>query len=165
MPPARPQSAEQLLIDAARVFVQRAYGPGASPIKVKVQLANKEWVHLPILPSLEYIPPEESPPAPQPEEPPLFGHGPDFRCLWWCGRSWPFTGAQAPIVRTLFDAWQNRCPDVSQEYLLESTNSDSTSIADLFASAKGWKVIIVPGGTRGTFRLIDPRTELPPETA
>jgi hypothetical protein len=87
-------------------------------------------------------------------------HSPDFRSVVWFGATYSFTGTQAACVKSLWQAWQNETPDVSEATILEEADSESSRLGDVFGRGKGrhpaWGSMIQPGSTKGSFRLVPP---------
>jgi hypothetical protein len=108
--------------------------------------------------------PEPIRPDPKPRE--QFAHGPGFRSVHWFGTEHSFTTGQAACVRILWEAWENRTPEVSEQAILEVSGSSGDRLRDLFKEkGKGfhgaWKTMIVSGTTKGTFRLVEPENSIP----
>jgi hypothetical protein len=83
-------------------------------------------------------------------------HSPDFTSVIWFGISYSFTPGQAAIVRRLWEAWENGTPELNQQAILEDAGLESKRLSDLFKKHPAWKVMIVAGRTRGSFRLAPP---------
>jgi len=100
--------------------------------------------------------------APKSAEPvanrPEARHSPDFRSVVWFGESYSFTANQAACVKILWDAWKNGTPEVSGAHLLEAADvQDSAQRIDLvFRGNPAWGALVVPGRTKGTYRLKEP---------
>ena len=82
-------------------------------------------------------------------------HGPGFGCAWWFGTYYTFTAAQARVVAVLWAAWENGTPDVRQELLLEAAGSEGGRLAHVFRRHPAWGSLIVPGPSKGLFRLAE----------
>lgn len=82
-------------------------------------------------------------------------HTPDFRKVWWDGEEHVLTPTQAAIVTKLWELWEQGTPEVGQQYLLESVNSDTTRLRELFRNSSAWGNLIVPLG-KGMVRLGEP---------
>lgn len=88
-------------------------------------------------------------------------HSPDFRSVFWFGERYSFTGNQAKCVRILWEAWENETPDVSGAFILEELDIQDSSgrLDQVFRNPGGkgyhpaWGTMIVPGQTKGTYRL------------
>jgi hypothetical protein len=80
-------------------------------------------------------------------------HALDFASVLWDGRAYSFTPTQGAIVRALWEALSNGTPDLRQETLLAAASSDTGRLQELFRNNQAWGVMIVPGATKGTFRL------------
>jgi hypothetical protein len=96
----------------------------------------------------------------KPQGPPVT-HSDDYRSVVWHGVPYSFTPAQAACVKPLWAAWESGAAELGQEKILESWNyrKDSeagtyqTRLVDLFRGHKAWGVMIVPGGSKGSYRL------------
>lgn len=95
-----------------------------------------------------------APPA-APEAPPTARHSADFRSVHWFGAKHSFTPTQAACVKLLWEAWENRTPEVGQEWILQhpDVESESKRLVDLFKVHAAWGTMIVKGRTDGSFRL------------
>ena len=80
-------------------------------------------------------------------------HSIDFRSVLWFGTAYSFTASQAACIRILWQAWENGTPDIGQETVTEAAGLDTPRLAPLFRGHKAWGSMIVPGGTKGTYRL------------
>lgn len=80
-------------------------------------------------------------------------HSPCFRSVCWCGVVYSLTGTQAAIVRILWESWEHGAPEVSADHLLESVDSQTGRLRDLFARNPAWGNLIVPGTSKGTWKL------------
>jgi hypothetical protein len=83
-------------------------------------------------------------------------HGLDFRSVYWFGAEYGFTGTQAACIKVLWQAWANKTPDVRQQALLDAADADTERLDHLFRDHPAWKAMIVPGTTKGTYRLAPP---------
>ena len=84
-------------------------------------------------------------------------YGSGFRSVRWKGQLYSFTRLQAIVVGHLWRAYQQGTPDVADNLLMNSVDSKSDRIVDIFRSSKAIGSMIIPGGTRGTHRLSDHR--------
>jgi hypothetical protein len=83
-----------------------------------------------------------------------FSHAPDYRSINLHGAPYSITTNQAFVVELLHKAWLNGTPDVSGDYILERLASKNSKLKDIFRSRKEiMKKIVVPGKTKGTYRL------------
>jgi hypothetical protein len=80
-------------------------------------------------------------------------HSPDYRSVSWDGRTYRLTAMQAAVVRMLWEAWEAGTPDVGQHTLLEAADSCADRLRDVFRHCQAWGTLVVPGGSKGTFRL------------
>ena len=83
----------------------------------------------------------------------VFSHGPDFRSVFYKGMSYSFTTAQASCVQILYKLYQNNTPEVSGDYILTKIGYCSQKLSDLFKKSPAWGQLVIPGNTRGTYRL------------
>ena len=77
----------------------------------------------------------------------------DFRSVNWNGRTFTFTDKQSKIVKTLWDNWKKKTPDVAQRTLLNSAESEALRVIDIFRRNEAWGVVITKGRRKGTLRL------------
>ena len=86
-------------------------------------------------------------------------HSPDFRSVLWYNTEYSFTPQQAEIVRILWEAFECSTPDVDATLLLSTdfTGSAAKRVRDVFRKSPAWKTMIVPGGSKGTYRLAPPQ--------
>src|SRR5262249_5121252 len=85
-------------------------------------------------------------------------HSPDFRSVHWAGKPYEFTPLQARCVQVLWESWERGVPPVGEQTILERADSESRRLRDVFDKGEhpAWDTMIVPGGTKGSFRLADP---------
>jgi hypothetical protein len=88
-------------------------------------------------------------------------HSLDFRSVNWFGREFTFTPTQAACVKLLWEAWQNKTPDVGGHTVLESVDAQSIRLDHVFRSGgrnlhPAWGEMIVAGETKGSYRLAPP---------
>jgi hypothetical protein len=88
----------------------------------------------------------------RPPSPPAH-HSLDFRSVHWFGRDYTFTAGQAACLRRLWEAWEQGTPEVGQAAVLEDANLVSERFVDLFRGHPAWKKMIVPGRSKGAYRL------------
>ena len=83
---------------------------------------------------------------------------PDFRSVNWFGKEYSFTPNQAACVKILWEAWENRTPEVGGDHLIEGGDvQDSAQRVDLiFRACPAWGSMIVSGKTKGSYRLKGP---------
>ncbi len=88
-------------------------------------------------------------------------HSPDFRSLRWFGEVYSFTANQAPVVKCLYENWENGTPDVGDETLLSAVDHDAppARLSVLFRKHPAWNTLIVLGETKGTKRLAEENTK------
>jgi len=91
----------------------------------------------------------------EPDKPGLDGntHGPDFRSVRWGGETYTFSPNQAACVRQWWEAMENGTPDVGGDTVLASSDIDSKRIQDVFRDHPALGVMIVPGATKGAYRI------------
>ena len=82
-------------------------------------------------------------------------HSTDYCSVLWNGVEYAFTPMQAAIVRMLWQALDNGTRDVHASTLLAYADSDlqEARLDPLFFRHQAWKVMIVRGRCRGTYRL------------
>ena len=87
-------------------------------------------------------------------------HSVDFRSVEWFGTQYSFTVNQAPVVRTLWESWENGTPDVGDETLLSAVDPEAppARLSTLFRDNPAWGTMIDRGGSKGTHRLVTPET-------
>lgn len=84
----------------------------------------------------------------------VFRHSPDFRSVCLRGKEFGLTTNHARVVQCLHAARLNGTPDISQDHLLEQVlETSQTRLRDVFRDLSGWDQLIIPGKTKGTFRL------------
>lgn len=59
-------------------------------------------------------------------------------------------------MKVLWEAWENKTPDVGDATLLEKSESESSRLRDVFKDHPAWNTMIVPGKTKGARRLVKP---------
>jgi hypothetical protein len=83
----------------------------------------------------------------------------DFRSVNWYGTTYEFTATQAACFRVLWEHYQQRTPAVGEQTILESADSSSSRLSNVFRTKKSyhpaWNSIIVPAG-KGAFKLQRP---------
>lgn len=96
-------------------------------------------------------------------------HAPDFRSVFWFGKTYTFTPKQAACVKLLWEAWENKTPDVGQTTILAGAEdaldarglgeqlTRGARFVDVFKQSGAWQKMIVPGQKKGTVRLQEPR--------
>ena len=90
-------------------------------------------------------------------------YSPRYRSVFWRGERFSFTETQGRAFGELLVCWINGTPDVPNDYLLETIDSDAKNLCDLFRQHEAWNTIIVKGSTKGTRRLKgDPPSDLIP---
>jgi len=80
-------------------------------------------------------------------------HSEDFRSVRVKGVQYDFTAIQAVCVSLLYESYCKGTPDVGGDTLLQRAGSESKRLTDIFKGSPAWGKLIVPGGTRGAFRL------------
>jgi len=89
----------------------------------------------------------------------------DYRSVKWFGTSYTFTKSQAACVKLLWEAWKADTPELNGLTVVADAKVDQCRLVDVFKS-KGkmhpaWGTMIVPGGTKGTYRLNDDPAVVP----
>ncbi len=84
-------------------------------------------------------------------------HSVDFRSLKWFGETYSFTANQAPVVKVLYEHWENGTPDVGSETLLLAVDPKAppARLSVLFQGHPAWNSLIVSGGSKGTYRFAE----------
>jgi len=84
-------------------------------------------------------------------------HAPDFRSVRWNGKIFSFTIAQSKVVAALWEAWKLGTPEVGAETLLQAIDHEAppARLDITFRGHPAWKTMIVPGSTKGAYRLAD----------
>jgi len=77
----------------------------------------------------------------------------ESRTIVWKCILYTLTPKQAKVVGILYDAHQNKRPDMPWEYILENTDIQSSRYTDIFKRLRGYKELIEPGERKGTIRL------------
>lgn len=80
----------------------------------------------------------------------------DFRSVYWYGDSYTFTATQAACVRVLWEALENGTEEIGQALVLTEAGSECDRLSALFTGHPAWGAMIVPGKSRGSFRLQPP---------
>jgi hypothetical protein len=80
-------------------------------------------------------------------------HSRDYRSVHWFGSNYSFTATQAACIQTLWEAWAAGTPEIGQETILDQAGSESKRLVEIFKGHDAWKTMIVPGSTKGTFKL------------
>jgi len=83
-------------------------------------------------------------------------HSIDFRSVRWFGTDYSFTPNQAAAVKILWQAWENRTPEVGGDTIATEIESDSRRARDIFKGHPAFGNMICQGKTKGTFRLVEP---------
>lgn len=81
-------------------------------------------------------------------------HSEDFRSVVWYGQKFEFTATQARCIEIL---WRNREKGlvIAAAVLLERAEVSSDRVSVVFRRHPAWKSLIVPGSTKGTYKLAD----------
>jgi hypothetical protein len=85
-------------------------------------------------------------------------HSDDFRSVVWCGKPYTFTKNQAACVRVLWAAWEADTPELDGLTVVTQTDVSQARLVDVFkrdgTMHQAWNTMIVPGTTKGSYRLI-----------
>ena len=73
----------------------------------------------------------------------------------WHGKEYFFTAIQSDAVEILWEAWERGTAEVGGNYILETIDSDSKQLKDVFKGHEAWGAMIQPGRTKGSFRLAE----------
>lgn len=92
-------------------------------------------------------------------------HSDDFRSINWFGKVYYFTANRASVIRVLWQNWKRGTPEVGSETLLDAVDPQAppNSLRNLFRNDPALDVLIVPGSTKGSYRLAEPKNPLRPE--
>ena len=89
-------------------------------------------------------------------------HSPDFRSVHWFGTDYGFTKNQALCVKLLWVAWKNGTPERDGLAVVTEADVSQTRFVDVFKRQgtmhSAWGAMIVPGSTKGVYRLAEPQT-------
>ena len=83
----------------------------------------------------------------------LFSHSADYRSVSFRGTQLSFTPRQAQVIEMLHRAFMDGTPDIGKEFILEKLESPNSRLRDTFKGHEAWGSLIVPGSSRGTYRL------------
>ena len=96
-------------------------------------------------------------------------HGVDFRSVYWFGTEYSFTPKQAACVKILWQAWENKTPEMDFKTVLACAEdalsgeglgkqiTEGARLVDTFKNHPAWGTMIVPGETKGSVRLRKPK--------
>jgi hypothetical protein len=87
---------------------------------------------------------------------PRASHSADFRSVHWFGQDYTFTPGQAACMVIMWNAWEQGVPEMAQQRILGDAGLDSERLVDLFKANPSWGTMIVPGATKGAYRLQKP---------
>jgi hypothetical protein len=83
-----------------------------------------------------------------------FKHSSDYRSVSLRGLTYSLTPAQALIIQVLYEAYENRTPDISTTHILDRLGNPSARWQDSFKSnLRAKKALIRRGESKGTLRL------------
>jgi len=82
-------------------------------------------------------------------------HSADFHSTNWYGRIFTFGPTQAAAFKLFWEAWEVGSPELGGTFVIENCGAKSTKLADVFRDHPAWGVLILPGATKGNFRLPD----------
>ena len=82
-----------------------------------------------------------------------FRHSPDYAMVVVDGREYHLSPLRAAAVRVLHEAHVQGVPELRGAYVLVEIESGSRALSDLFKGSPSWGKLVVPGMTRGTYRL------------
>lgn len=69
------------------------------------------------------------------------------------GAGYHLTERQARVVEILYRALQNGTPEVSHREIMKMLGTPNSKLKDSFRGSAAWGTLVVPGSTRGTYRL------------
>jgi len=151
---------EQRWIDGVKVLRQLAMASGSiedfdevffSQLAVAIEMLNE---------------PKAAKPVRSPNDAhdgkPSASHSDDFRSVRWFGTSYSFRDSEAKVLKVLWEQWENGTPEIGNRTALAKAGLDNERLPDVF-KCKGkyhpaWGTMIVPGTTKGTVQLREPKT-------
>ena len=81
-------------------------------------------------------------------------HSIDYRSVFLkTGETYSFTPQQAACIKILWEAYENKTPEIGQGTLLEKLDTTIKRLKDVFKDHEAWGKIITPGKSKGSFRL------------
>jgi hypothetical protein len=83
-------------------------------------------------------------------------HSLDFRSVHWYGTDYCFTANQATCIKVLWQAWENKTPEIADATVLEEADVQVDRLDLVFRGNPAWGTMIKPGRTKGTHRLSIP---------
>lgn len=88
-----------------------------------------------------------------------YAHSNDFRSIRWDGDFYTFTASQAVVVKLLWENFEQGTYEVGDRTLLLEVDHESPpSRLDVhFRNNNAWNKVIVPGTTKGSHRLSEPK--------
>ena len=86
-----------------------------------------------------------------PEE--RFRHSPDYAMVVVDSQEHHLSSLRAAAVRVLHEAHLDGIPELRGQYILATIESDSRGLSDIFKRSPAWGTLVVPGGSRGAYRL------------
>lgn len=92
-------------------------------------------------------------------------HSADFRSVFWDGKHYSFSPAQAKLIEALWNAYENGTPELSTEALGIACGSEAAIFRPRDAFNKGkhpaWETMVVKGATKGTLKLFSKSQQNP----
>jgi hypothetical protein len=90
-------------------------------------------------------------------------YGLDCRTVAWFGTVYTFTPTQAACVKILIKHYKYGVSEVGESTILENAESSQNRLVSVFDNGGhvAWGTMIVPGSTKGTFRLLKPEQTEP----
>jgi hypothetical protein len=85
----------------------------------------------------------------------MASHAPDYRSVHWFGADYQFTGTQAACVKILWEAWENKTPEVGDMTILDMVGTSCTRLNIMFRGHAAWGTMI-RSGRKGSHRLAAP---------
>ena len=77
----------------------------------------------------------------------------DYASVKFDGQIFHLTPFQAAAVRLLHRAYLNGTPELSGAHILETIESSSRALSDIFKRSRAWNTLVIPGATRGSYKL------------
>src|SRR5262249_15202458 len=80
-------------------------------------------------------------------------HSEDFRSVTLHDRQFTLTPSAAAAVKVLYEEYQKRTPDVGEELIMKRIGRPGSKLKDSFRNLDAWNTLVIPGKSRGTYRL------------
>jgi len=80
-------------------------------------------------------------------------HSADYHSIRWRGEYYTLTHFQAASIKLLHEAYLNDTPDLSEQYIVTTIDSECKRMRDLFRNSPLWDTLVIPGKRKGLLRL------------